>query len=358
MKKLILTLSLAVPFYFSSFAQWVPVNGTGNYYLNSGRVGIGTTNPYWALEVIGNDTPFSISNSSLSGTSTTGETSIYFGDSGSGVNMLRASKRSYNTRAFEIWTEYGFNTPFKAADFHYNTLNLFTANTNRLTINSIGNVGIGTTSPPYKLSVKAGTSVIYLESTNSTAGTPIGYFYDTGRGVETVISSTDNLTNGTYLASYSNTPLMFGANAALSPTAKMTILPSGNVGIGTGSPNEKLTVNGTIHSTEVKVTPTVPVPDYVFEPDYNLRSLEELKSYVDANHHLPEIPSAKEIEKNGIVLGDMNMKLLKKVEELTLYLIEKDKQLGEQQKNNQSQQQQIDELKQELTSLTKALTKN
>jgi hypothetical protein len=96
---------------------------------------------------------------------------------------------------------------------------------------------------------------------------------------------------------------------------------NGNVGIGTSSPNQKLTVNGTIYGKEVKVDLNVPGPDYVFEKDYPLMSLEETKAYIDANKHLPEVPSAKEMEKNGVQLGEMNMLLLKKVEELTLNLI-------------------------------------
>ncbi|WP_264536578.1 hypothetical protein [Flavobacterium sp. N1736] len=100
---------------------------------------------------------------------------------------------------------------------------------------------------------------------------------------------------------------------------------AGNVGIGTEHPDAKLAVNGTIHSKEVKVDSNIPVPDYVFAKDYKLRSLQEVENYVNQNSHLPEIPSAKEFEKNGIQLAEMNMALLKKVEELTLYAIEQER---------------------------------
>lgn len=101
----------------------------------------------------------------------------------------------------------------------------------------------------------------------------------------------------------------------------------GNVGIGTPNPDSKLTVKGNVHAEEVTVDLNVPGPDYVFEKDYDLRSLEDVKKYIGTEKHLPEIPSAKEMESNGIDLGDMNMKLLKKVEELTLYLIEQNEKI-------------------------------
>ena len=99
------------------------------------------------------------------------------------------------------------------------------------------------------------------------------------------------------------------------------------VGIGTSSPDAKLTVKGKIHSEEVKVDLNVPGPDYVFESEYQLRTLKETKDYITRNKHLPEIPSAKEMEANGVELGDMNMRLLKKIEELTLYIIEQNERL-------------------------------
>ena len=82
-----------------------------------------------------------------------------------------------------------------------------------------------------------------------------------------------------------------------------------------------LDVFGTIHAHEVKVDNTGQ-PDFVFAPTYRLRPLTEVEKYVKANNHLPEIPSAAEVAQNGLSLGDMQNKLLQKVEELTLYMIE------------------------------------
>ncbi|MBY0435313.1 MAG: hypothetical protein K2U26_14495 [Cyclobacteriaceae bacterium] len=112
--------------------------------------------------------------------------------------------------------------------------------------------------------------------------------------------------------------------------------------IGGYAPNGTVTtlaVKGRVHANEVKVDLSVPGPDYVFEKDYKLPPLNEIKSYIDEHKHLPEVPSAKEMEKNGVQLGEMNMLLLKKVEELTLYLIE-------QQKQNEIQSEEIKQLKQ------------
>ncbi len=112
------------------------------------------------------------------------------------------------------------------------------------------------------------------------------------------------------------------ANASGVLTTAMSINATQNVGIGTTTPDAKLTVKGTIHAEEVKVDLNVPGPDYVFEADYPLQTLEETRAYIEKNKHLPGIPSSAEMQQNGVNLLEMNMKLLEKVEELTLHLIE------------------------------------
>lgn len=90
--------------------------------------------------------------------------------------------------------------------------------------------------------------------------------------------------------------------------------------------NDDMIIDGNIESKKVKVTATPgSVPDYVFKPDYKLRSLSELESFIKINSHLPNVPSAKEVETNGQDVGEMQLKLLEKIEELTLYVIEQDK---------------------------------
>jgi hypothetical protein len=122
---------------------------------------------------------------------------------------------------------------------------------------------------------------------------------------------------------------------------------NGYVGIGTATPREALSVNGKIRSQEVKVE-VVNWPDYVFKPTYKLASLIEIKKYIDENQHLPDLPSALEIEKEGLSLGEMNKLLTKKVEELTLYLI-----ISEQQSEKQSAR--IKSLEEKVEFLVKKL---
>ena len=98
---------------------------------------------------------------------------------------------------------------------------------------------------------------------------------------------------------------------------------SGNIGIGTTNTfGYTLAVNGNIGCKEVKVEVSNNWPDYVFAPEYDLKSLQELDSYVKNHQHLPEMPSAKQVMEEGIGLSEMNALLLKKIEELTLYIIQ------------------------------------
>ena len=130
---------------------------------------------------------------------------------------------------------------------------------------------------------------------------------------------------------------------------------SGNMGIGTSDPlGYKLAVKGTIHALQVNVDQSN-WADYVFKSTYKLTPLPELKTYIDQNQHLPDVPSAAEVEKNGLNLGEMNKTLLKKVEELTLYLIEKDKEIKEQKERDNAQSLKISEdenlIKQQKTAI-------
>jgi hypothetical protein len=104
---------------------------------------------------------------------------------------------------------------------------------------------------------------------------------------------------------------------------------NGNVGIGTlDTKGYKLAVNGDAMFTKIQVKAYSNWPDYVFGESYKLMPLQELEAYVKENNHLPEVPSAKEIEEEGINVAEMNKVLLKKIEELTLHVIELEKKIN------------------------------
>lgn len=127
---------------------------------------------------------------------------------------------------------------------------------------------------------------------------------------------------GARLLTANAAPLKFGTADA----DRMIIDASGNVGIGTMNPDTKLTVNGTVHATKVKVTQTV-WPDFVFQETYKRPTLQELESFIRQHRRLPDIPSEAEVKKNGVDVADSQAKLLQKVEELTLYIIELNKKI-------------------------------
>lgn len=121
-------------------------------------------------------------------------------------------------------------------------------------------------------------------------------------------------------------PLLFKSNGDII-LAGARNATNGNVGIGTtDTKGYKLAVNGDAMFTRIKVKSYAAWPDYVFSDNYKLPSLAELREYIKTNQHLPEIPSAAEVEKEGLDLEEMNRKLLQKVEELTLYMLELDRQ--------------------------------
>jgi len=172
-----------------------------------------------------------------------------------------------------------------------------------------GNVGIGTASPGLALDVAG-----LMRST----GTPT--WPTTGEGVEVNFLGGIGYIHAFDRNSTTWLPLHINASNVIFNTDDT----GGYVGIGTTSPQHMLQVAGTIGAEQVIVSATG--ADYVFDPGYRLAPLREVAAYVNANHHLPGIPAAEEMKREGVSVGDMQTKLLAKVEDLTLHMIELEKQ--------------------------------
>ncbi|MGS2738795.1 hypothetical protein [Sinomicrobium sp. M5D2P17] len=208
----------------------------------------------------------------------------------------------------------------------------FYAQTN--TFPASGNVGIGTASPEAKLDV-AGITYLKGAPTHSRVSEQLRI----GRSDQSIrYHSIYSNHTGTAHSNYIQFRIHNGNTTDFTEQiTTMTLNGEGNVGIGTEVPGTwKLAVNGKIRAKEIKVE--TGWSDFVFEDNYNLPTLEEVEQHIKEKGHLKDIPSAKEVEENGIFLGEMNAKLLQKIEELTLYMIEL-------KKENQQLRKEIDELK-------------
>lgn len=307
MEKIVITLLLLI--------CWSTTSAQNIFPTPSGDVGIGTTSPQSTLHV---------RTGALSSINPAhwADDIVIENDNHVGITLFTPVNRTGHIL-------FGTSTNYDAARIHYQhdteKMQFFNQGTTALTIDNAQNIGIGTASP---------ISRLHITSNNLGTISPATWSDDL------VIENNDHTGITIFSASDKYGHILFGSPSnndaarihfqhntnkmqfATQGVKAITIDGNQNVGIGTENPLSKLAVNGQIRATEVKVLANISVPDYVFEPDYELRTLKETKEYITENKHLPEIPSAAEIGENGIDLGDMNMRLLKKIEELTLYQIE------------------------------------
>lgn len=228
-------------------------------------------------------------------------------------------------------------------------------NDRKLVVNDNGNVGIGTVSPNSKLHIAqdninnqnlslgkftsfgqtGGSALVSLIYNSTTANLEVNSSY-TGTGFRYGTYSDFNIENET-----SSTD--FGAiNFITNKKVQLAIKPNGNASL-----------QGKFEAKEVKVTLT-PTADFVFDEKYDLPTLEEVEKHIKEKKHLPEIASAKVMEKEGVNMGEFQIKLLQKIEELTLYSIEQNKQIKQLKNENEAlkaQSAKIEKLEQQVQQL-------
>lgn len=211
-----------------------------------------------------------------------------------------------------------------------------------------GRVGIGTNSPISLVDISSGTSgdaVLRIESDTDNAGSEADNsrieMYQDARLIGVKLGFNEDIATP---ANHFQIDMVYPGG--ISKNA-LTIHPySGKIGLGILATSEdaRLIVDGKILAEEIKVQ-NVPASDYVFEPDYALRPIQEVETFVKENKHLPDIPSAEEFKQNGVGLGEMDDMLLRKVEELTLYVIEQAKQLKAQSEKLNAKDEEMEDLK-------------
>jgi hypothetical protein len=339
-------------------AAILPSDAQTNVFPSSGNVGVGTASPAKKIQVnttdindgitvVGaNNTWFSLlanlGNGSYNGISSSGDRGIIYGGSApgntgggfyiapwaSGASGLRldasgnvgigTATPSYTLsfgstlgRTLALFENsgganlYGFSAAGSGSGPDPYRVRMFANGSEWMTVTANGNVGIGTAAPTGKLEVNLVNGAGWNGNLKAAR-----------------ILSPDNsyyLDLSTYIVGAGNVGYHLSPNG----NTGMTITTPGNVGIGTTNPTHKLAVNGTIRAKEVIVD--TDWSDYVFKSDYQLASLSEVEGAIQRDGHLPGIPSAREVAKHGVRMGEMQSKLLAKIEELTLHVIAQEK---------------------------------
>ena len=300
-----------IKYYYMAHGITPYSSGLGLYIKPNGNTGIGTVNPSAKVEIKSNETKFVKFN--REGVAKKGH--IGYGADNEGGVYLGTDDNQY-----ALWVQQN------------------------------GSIGVGTTNPKGKLNISSSSTIGW----SNLGGASILLGSETsGLGIDKneIASKGDNLYIGTIDV---NRSIYFRTGGT---STRMFIDGSdGNVGIGTTTTgSHKLAVEGSIGAREIKVEGSG-WSDFVFEKSYKLPSLENVEKHIEEKGHLQDIPSAKEVEKNGFYLGEMDAKLLQKIEELTLYTIKQEKEIKELKKQN-SKIEKLEEENKLLKSLLKRVSK-
>lgn len=303
---IVIAVSAVVSVPVTLFAQAWSSGPNGSIYYNGGNIGIGTSMPNNSLQIItppSNASPVIVNEANGVGGMSLNAVSGYSG------LALGARWDGNNWIAMNPTAAFFYKTPNLFAVYGNSGLspNTTYSPTMRMGMDlSTGNLGIGSSSPTERL------TVVDAGNVNPFSGTLGVYAANLTQGVVVGYSGISKTTN--------NGQNSLSVDATATGNLLLQTQATGNVGIGTTNPQNKLSVNGTIQAKEVVVNANW--SDSVFDSAYQLQPLDDLAKYIRQNHHLPEIPSQSEVEGKGVRVGDIESKLLAKIEELTLRIIE------------------------------------
>ncbi len=264
---------------------WTAI-GSNIYDTNSGNIGIGTTFPIAKLEVEGD----------------------FMVEQGEGTIYSDAPVFKIDGTADAVAARLRFSLPNDDPDFAITQAlgNLYISRyigtygfATDLMVDNTGYVGVGVADPLVRLHVDGGTDV----------GNASGGFLQLGAGNSLNVGFDNNEIQARNNGVVSRLVLNNGGGAVQIGSA---VTPTGY----------SFSVNGKAICEELKIQDSSNWPDYVFHHDYKLESLGELREYIKENNHLPNIPSAVDVEKDGIEIGDMQKRMMEKIEELTLYVLQ------------------------------------
>jgi len=306
----------------------------GNFYKDivnvNGKLGVGTTNPSAKLHVNGPDFIVDQGNDP------------YFHLS---INNNNASYLSASVIDVKLGD---FEGIINETYLHIDDL------ANKIVMPS-GSVGIGTTNPSARLyvagNIKAETSMTFTNGSGMEPDIATNSLFlgdVEGNDVTTYITAFGEDETAASVIKIDDAQMYFNTNQ----TTQLYIEDNYGVGVGTTNipQNYRLAVAGKIISEEVKVKLQTDWPDYVFAEDYSLPTLQQVENHIKEVGHLENIPSAKDVAENGIHLGEMNAKLLQKIEELTLYTIQQQQELEAQKQKNQALEERLNKLEKLINS--------
>jgi hypothetical protein len=290
----------------SSFGQWTRTAPKVYLSTSSDSVGIGTSSPLYKLEVLTNYSGIENVPLMLHNNNSSTNTAVSLGFEAVSGNTITGKITNVRVGSGDYRMDFcNYSTSLKTAMSIYN-----------------GGVGIGTTNPNsmYMLDVETSTRGRAIYGANSSSGgVGVQGYVSGGNNGYGVYGSCDGAGYGVY------------AVGNMGGVALYASVTNGN-GIA-GDFYGDLRTSGTLTANAVTTTSvkinnwTIEAPDYVFDKDYKLRPLSAVEKFIAQNNHLPGIASAKEMKQKGVDLAKMNMDLLKKVEELTLYVITQNKKI-------------------------------